>query len=286
MSLLTNLVSYWPLDGNSLDVHGANNGTDTAVTYGPAHTLDGASGNGTTSLINVGAANLNITGDLTISAWVKVTASNCTGFILTRCVANGGASNTYEFRLSGGTPQFLIYSGQPIASSSLGQIPLNVWTFLTAVREGMTQRIYVDGSLVGTATLTLTPTSLPAQATLIGSRDDNNANLGDEGFSVDEVAIYNRALSSEEVRDLWSTPGGYPLTPVPFTPFFAEAVLDSPPLTFDIPFVDIFAAQVIATAGYCAELDFPSRGSVTEGIFDSAPAQSGRGGSNFNSGIN
>ena len=34
MSLLTNLISYWKLDGNSTDSVGSNNGTDTAINYG------------------------------------------------------------------------------------------------------------------------------------------------------------------------------------------------------------------------------------------------------------
>lgn len=31
------LVSYWPLDGNSNDAKGSNNGTDTSVTYGTSY---------------------------------------------------------------------------------------------------------------------------------------------------------------------------------------------------------------------------------------------------------
>lgn len=266
--LADGLMSYWSLDGNSTDLHGTNNGTDTAITYGPAHLNQGAFGNGTSSYINVGAANLNLTGDLTVAAWVYVgTNSSPTRFILTRCLANGGASNTYEFRLQGFQLQFLTYSGNGQAAG--GTVAANTWTFCCATRSGNDLKVYMDGVLVGTGTQLAAPTSLPAQPTLIGSRADGNTYLGLDGFALDEVGIWNRALSFEEVRDLWSCSNGYPLDPVPFFPMFTEQMFEDDSF-FDIPFDNIFVAEVDfgdLSDVYANELDFPSRGAVSENIF-------------------
>ncbi len=284
-SLLDGLVSYWGLEGNSIDSHGSNDGTDTAITYSTAHILDGAFGNGTSSGINVGTdASLNITGDLTVAAWVYWIGA-VTNFIITRCVANGGAQSTYEFRISGSSLQLLTHSGGTVSGSGL--VP-GVWQHCCATRSGTTWSVYIDGLRVATATVATAPTSLPAASTLIGTRADGNNFLGNNGFALDEVGIWNRALSYEEVRNLWSVAAGYPLVPIQFYPFFASTFFASPPTTVEIPFENVFTVAIATVAGSCPELDFPSRGSVTEPIFDATAFGNGTQGpsSNFNKGFN
>ena len=76
------LVSLWKGDGNGNDFLGRNNGTlQTGVTFAPGVT--GATGdqafsfNGSNGLIDVGHdPSLNISGSLTVSAWVNVQSLN------------------------------------------------------------------------------------------------------------------------------------------------------------------------------------------------------------------
>jgi len=268
MSLLTGLVSFWELNGDALDSHGTNNGTASGVTYGPAWIDNGAFGTGVLGYINAGvgtAGDLNITGDMTVAAWIY--SNGGAGFIVTRCDANGGTLNTYEFRMQGTQLQFLIYSGQPICAG--GTLQPFVWTHVVGTRIGTALKVYMDGGLVGSATLTGAPSSLPGHNTLLGTRQDGNSYLGVNNFALNQVGIWNVGLTSEEVRDLWSVQApGYPLTPTAYNPFFTQTGFDAEDCWFDIPFDDIFVGLTdLQPAGWCSELDFPSRGSVTEGIF-------------------
>src|SRR4051812_13528905 len=77
MSLLTNLVSYYRLDGNSNDAVGANNGSDTNISYsaGNGKINNGAGFNGTSSRIAIGTSlTANYTG-LTMAGWFNTGAT-------------------------------------------------------------------------------------------------------------------------------------------------------------------------------------------------------------------
>lgn len=270
MSLLTGLVGFWGLNGNSLDQHGANNGTNNNIAYSAAQIGLGAFSSGASSYIDLGVANpsLNITGDMTIAAWVYLIGGS-NAFIVTRCIANGGISSAYEFRIQSTSVQFLIYSSQPIASG--GAITPNVWTHVVGTRIGTVLTVYQDGGRVGTATLTGAPTSLPTSNTYIGTRADGNSFLGPASgvTGLNQIGIWNRGLSYEEVRDLWSVQSpGYPLTPVASNIFFTQNGFDAAHCWFEPPFDDVFVGIVPSQpSGWCDEIEFPSRGSVSEAIF-------------------
>lgn len=273
MSLLTNLVSYWNLDNNVLDAHGPNNGTAYNLTYVAGHSNQAITGNGVSSWVDIGVGTgLNIVGDLTVAAWCYRTSANY-HFIICRTTGSGAGASTYEFRIEpGGNLAFLTTSGA--GSVSGGSVPYRLWTHIAATRSGTTCKVFIDGMKVATATGVAASTSLPAENTIIGSRQDGPSHLGDEGWTLDDVGIWDRALTDEEIRDLWSVSAGYPLTPVPFYPFFVSAA----PYTdtfFNPPFENVFVADIItgSTSVFAAELDFPSRGAVSEPIFQTRMAE-------------
>jgi hypothetical protein len=66
------LTSYWSFDTNSNDGVGANNGTDTSMTYTAGKFSNAATFNGTTSKITItDASSLKPTGEFTIGMWFK-----------------------------------------------------------------------------------------------------------------------------------------------------------------------------------------------------------------------
>jgi len=76
------------------------------------------------------------------------------------------------------------------------QLPLNTWTHLAATFDGTTFRFYINGMLKGTATGTLGPTNTaPFEIGTSGS-------CFTRGFPglIDEVGMYNRALSQAEIQ--------------------------------------------------------------------------------------
>ena len=74
---------------------------------------------------------------------------------------------------------------------------LNMWQLLTAIREGNEMRLYVNGILVGTNVVTGVIVDETAPL-LIGSRLQQTLNT--VNGNIDEVRIYNRALSMEEIE--------------------------------------------------------------------------------------
>src|ERR1035437_2399766 len=92
--LSTNLVSYWKMQANSNDSVATNNGTDTAITYNTGNGIigQGAGYNGTTSKISVGTnSSLNLTGNQSVSMWVKMGAQPGTN-LQYRLYDNSGSS--------------------------------------------------------------------------------------------------------------------------------------------------------------------------------------------------
>lgn len=66
------LTSYWSFDANSNDGVGANNGTDTAMSYTAGKFSNAATFNGTTSKIVIAnASSLKPTGEFTLGGWFK-----------------------------------------------------------------------------------------------------------------------------------------------------------------------------------------------------------------------
>ncbi len=88
-----------------------------------------------------------------------------------------------------------------VGSASL---PLNVWSHLATTYDGATVRLYVNGALVG---------SLPFAGAIPAStgplRLGGNSVWG-EWFAglIDEVRVYNRALSASEIQQDSQTPVG------------------------------------------------------------------------------
>jgi hypothetical protein len=82
-------------------------------------------------------------------------------------------------------------------------LPVNTWTYLTGTFDGTTMRLYVNGNLVGTL-----ETSAPIDVTDGVLRIGADHSWPGEAFpgAIDEVRIYNRALSQSEIQVDMNTP--------------------------------------------------------------------------------
>jgi len=202
MALITGLVSYYPLHTDTLDAHGSNDGTGTALTYVAGRIARAVTGNGTTSKVDLGASpDLNFTGDFSISLWVRIQGDvDSDLYLVTRQVGDGSASLCYSFRIyPGNHVQFTTIAGSVTAFFVYPNS--SRWVPLVVTRSGTTVRLYVDGSEVVNGTLAV-GTSLPSQPTLIGSRPDGASNLGDDSLSISDVGFWSRTLDAGEVRQL------------------------------------------------------------------------------------
>ena len=211
------LVGYWTFDGKDLygttaldSTSNKNNGTLTgspAVAIGQigqAMKFDGTDDYGTIPH----STSLEITGDITITGWVKYN----TAFNPRYCFAKGDAwnSNTpWVIECDGaGTISFFhnnstAGNGAEIASPA-GSIPLLVWKQFAVVRNTAASSVnmYIDGVLVaGPTAYTITPTANGKQITLAAEEALNNFSP----LVFDELRIYNRVLSADEVYQLYNS---------------------------------------------------------------------------------
>lgn len=117
-----------------------------------------------------------------VSGWNTVMGEGCTGFDL--AVAN---SRLYFGRNCGGGVFY---------NTGASSISVDQWYHVVAVYDGTNIDAYIDGIKYSGGAVNYTHTQLN-----IGSYHDNGAEFFDG--TIDEVRIYNRALSSREVNTLY-----------------------------------------------------------------------------------
>lgn len=220
-TLGSNLVGYWRLDESSwsnncttssvIDSSGSNNngrscpaGTGISTLqsglFGNAGSFDGIDDN--ILLSN----NINFSGysEFTISAWIKVNDT-----AVYKSIFNNGHGVNFALNPSEGFHVSLRGNGSAglnwyrIDGSTTGLFG-EVWHHVVLVYiSGSNFRIYVDGLPNGTNNQSVVYAHSGSSASYIGS---TNSGFGNYPFSgvIDDVRIYNKALSLTEVTNLFN----------------------------------------------------------------------------------
>ncbi|GGR13694.1 family 20 glycosylhydrolase [Agromyces mediolanus] len=224
------LIDYWSFDedsGVAVDTIGGKDGTLDGAARVPGRHGGGASLTGGESGVRIGAS--DVSGTWTASLWVKRNASVTSGVLL-----SGGSSaiKLEQYRDTGklGFTQFGV-ADYVIDYST----PLNEWVYLTFTSDGSTLRAYADGEAVG---------SVAASGNLgrgwigrLGSGNQLDAAKAD----VDEVLLYDRALSGEEVRGLFAGFAQGGVAPIGLTAELAFAEPPAEPLELG----DVVTAELV-----------------------------------------
>ncbi|MCH8913603.1 MAG: LamG domain-containing protein, partial [Planctomycetes bacterium] len=87
--------------------------------------------------------------------------------------------------------------GVVVNVTSNAVVELNRWHYIVATLEGSTARIYIDGRLDAQGSRNGAP-GIDTQPLTIGKLPDHHAFFPGR---LDEVAIYNRALSATEIQE-------------------------------------------------------------------------------------
>lgn len=198
-------VAYYKLDGNSNDAIGTNNGTDTSISYNNSYGKinQGILLNGSSTYITLGDFSSIINnGDFSVSCWIKVSSFAAQGIAVS--FGTGGLTdNQINIGVtSGSKPFFGLYSDDLTGTTTLST---STWYHLvvTYVYGSKLQTIYING----TSDSTRTSSGLPSvsSTTFIGKRasayDFFNGN-------VDEISVWNKALSSGDVTTLYNSGNG------------------------------------------------------------------------------
>ncbi|MFO0797558.1 MAG: LamG-like jellyroll fold domain-containing protein [Gemmataceae bacterium] len=199
------LINYYQAEGNATDSQGANNGAFTAPAFTAGYFGQAFSFTGS----NYVTINRSVQNDFTLAAWIKTTAAGTgTQFyngnpLITAEV--GGVTNDFGTTVING--KFAFGVGNPDQTiQSTTSVNDNTWHHVAAVRQGTTIRVYVDGVLENTLTGANGGT-LSANANITIGRDLVNG-IGFPGL-VDDVRVYDNALTGAEVASLAQLPSYY-----------------------------------------------------------------------------
>ncbi len=201
------LVADYPFSGNANDVTPF---TNNAEVRGPqladdrferankAFAFDGADDE--MSAANSPQLNSDFT---TVSFWVKLDALPAQGEYY--LLSHGGWQERWKISLPGhGKPVWTTNSSSGISDMDSGdgnEIPADTWTHVAMTHDGANDKIYINGAPV-------------AEKAVSGELNSTTSPLGmgynpiDGGSfldgALDEVQIYNRALSDQEIADLYA----------------------------------------------------------------------------------
>lgn len=215
------LVGLWHLNGNANDSSGNNNnGTSTAITYSLANGKfnQGAGFNGTSSIITVpDASSLDLASAFTVMFWVYLT-NNTTQQAICNKMLTAQADHNWYFDvgadLASDRIRFQIYNnvGAEITILGTAALEINRWYHIAGTFSSSTHlmKLYENGALASSTSISGTA-STNTYPIAIGARKAGGAyeTYLSNGSKVDEVAVFNRALSDREIRTIyrWSKYG-------------------------------------------------------------------------------
>lgn len=159
---------------------------------------------GSTDYINCGNdSSLNITDAITIEAWVKPTEAKqesiCGNFV-------GAALGGYAIAILASRKLYFIVGSSGGANTIMGNTALSINSFhqIVATHDGTYLNVYLDGkSDKPPVSATHVPFGASSSAVYIGKTPYTYGYF--KGMA-DEVKIYNRTLSAEEVKWLYHEP--------------------------------------------------------------------------------
>jgi hypothetical protein len=205
------LVAHYPLDANALDrtanhLDGIVNGaTPTSDRFGAADRACAFDGMDDEITIP-GTENLNFSsGGFTLCAWIALTGPNADKCVVGKHAC--GTPNGYFLGVTANKPVFLVGSTDYSKERIYGP-PLQAdaaWHFVVGVYDGQIQYLYVDGQLVAAQALNYDYTT--STLLKIGNLSPGTTSCAGSygmyfGGKVDDVRIYNRALSASEIAEL------------------------------------------------------------------------------------
>lgn len=222
------LIGHWKLDETTGTVAvnaanpGTNDGTVTGTDFdtdsvagvsGGAMNFDGDWNGGNPDRIEIVTNDENNPmtnrGALTLAAWVWPASDMIEGGIVARHGATTDSIYQLGVRSDNRRIRYEHYDGASFTSSNIaGVLNLDAWNHVAVVREsnGTSIEIFHNGALVHQTSLSGPPASTTPALFMIGA----NTSSVDSNMKgpIDDVRIYNRALSAAEVATLYATTGG------------------------------------------------------------------------------
>ena len=196
------LISWWRAENNALDSIGNNNGIlHGGTTFAPGIVGQTFSFDRVDDYLEIphsDSLNFEAHQPMSINLWVKRTS---TSDISTIFAKRGDCGSQVHYLLQWYGPENWFVFGSTGAPANgvlttADKLPLNTWTFISITFDGAIVTMYINGSPVGSNTMHFDPNTVPLT---LGAEPA----CGDFfGGLIDEVKIFNRALSASEVGTL------------------------------------------------------------------------------------
>jgi hypothetical protein len=215
----TGLVAYYKLDGNSNDSVGSNNGTDINVSYNASYGKigQGASVTGNGKIATSSNVGISGQGARTIAGWfncqTQPSGNERQTFFELGALSN---NNWFCMALTGSNyskkGQFSIYGVDLYTASTLTPLTSPGWHFVVIRYSGgalspSTLKFSIDNVDYPFASYTGTPNTTNSKMT-IGGRGLGGVNDWLFKGYFDEVGLWSRALTSDEITQLYNNGNG------------------------------------------------------------------------------
>jgi hypothetical protein len=209
--LKNGLIAYYPFNGNSLDesgngIHGGVNGatfdSDRHNKRKSAYSFNGRSWVELprSKKLQFGA------GDFSYYAWIKTSLDNIKSSVTSTVISEDSNSGPLRMLVfaSNGT---IIFGARDDANinvrlESMGSLADSKWHQIVGIRNGARFSLAVDGNIIAAEENEQAGSSDVKITVGIGARMDSASKNAFKG-SIDDVRIYNRALSADEVKALY-----------------------------------------------------------------------------------
>jgi hypothetical protein len=214
------LVAYYPFNGNAIDqtgnghdgtVHGALLNTDRFGNPNSAYSFDG----GDDYVQIPDAQDLGGMSSLTLAVWVKMNGDGLETEVLNKYDHTSSSRHlggSYNIGIDGWGPlavfQYATKDDYVIKISN-DPLPIDLWHLIVGVYTGTEGSVYVDGSKVTLSRNDPEPAGPLNSITsdlLIGCGESSGSLYHFFSGKIDDVRIYNRALSADEVQQLYTIP--------------------------------------------------------------------------------
>ncbi|RJQ50864.1 MAG: hypothetical protein C4526_11220, partial [Nitrospiraceae bacterium] len=195
------LISWWPGEDNADDISGTNNGALlNGTTFSNGKVRKAFSFDGTDDYVEITGGAFDFgSAPFSIDFWMYSNTNGSNTYLLGKSLPDAGEG--FDIRLDGNTIQVSGVNGWDFNIVSDASITPNNWHHIAVSSTDTTTDLYIDGVLKGSSARQYINTT--ANPFRIGF----TTNFGGTAFNglIDEVDIFNRALASSEIADIYAS---------------------------------------------------------------------------------
>ncbi|MFH0780169.1 MAG: LamG-like jellyroll fold domain-containing protein [Parcubacteria group bacterium] len=219
------MISWWPSDGNALDIWDSNHGTlMNGAAFAPGKVAQAFSFDGVNDYVKVpdsSSLNFGVGSGFSIDAWIKTRKQDFQSIIDKREAPGNQNTRGYHLYLYKGLLGFQMAdasapsptcSNNPLTSSctnwvSQSQLADGQWhhVAVTVLRGSITGgTLYVDGMPVLIFDPTVRIKSLANKADLLIAKHQFSTSANYFSGNIDEIEIFNRAITAAHVQSIYN----------------------------------------------------------------------------------